>query len=475
MSEPDVKKLLREGIAAARAAQKKQTPSAPSTKKIIRRISVAKDNQKEHARQLLEQVTELDETNVPAWLWLSTVMDDLDDRSTCLNNVLVLDPDNRAAKAGLAWLNKQSAQAVPTRQISSHNGCPFCDHSLSPSDTTCPYCKLPLVMNCPACNTPMDVEWKHCTRCDFVMGNYRLGALYFMNLATAYQEHRRTHKAANALRIAKKIKPDQPDLYRQIGQVQAAMGQSSAAIASLQRAVELEPDQARPYLALGKVLQQEGRWRKAENIYRQAIKVVPKSAETYFALGDLFMQRNRLSQARNYLQKALQLDPQHGLAWARLGQVYELLQKRPAAIQAYQRAVDLLDPESFDAKQSQERLTILQPTLPAKLARGWGEFIRQITGPILIAALAALLDSGLRPWWVPWTGWLALSIAIVGTLMWVSATSLPQNPFICSLIGPRGLGKFERPVLAFLGAFFWLLAMGIILMPIGQSFPEPPS
>jgi hypothetical protein len=55
-------------------------------------------------RQLLEGILENDESNPDVWLWLSTVVDNNDDREICLENVLALTPDNEVAKKGLKAL-----------------------------------------------------------------------------------------------------------------------------------------------------------------------------------------------------------------------------------------------------------------------------------------------------------------------------------------------------------------------------------
>ena len=70
-------------------------------------VAAAKSGQRERARELLMRVVEQDERNAPAWLWLSGVVDGLDDREVCLENVLALDPDNAAARKGLAWVQQQ--------------------------------------------------------------------------------------------------------------------------------------------------------------------------------------------------------------------------------------------------------------------------------------------------------------------------------------------------------------------------------
>ncbi len=70
-------------------------------------IEAAKRGQKQHAQALLLQVVEADERNELAWLWLSAVIDSLDDKITALENVLAVNPHNQAAQKGLAALKSQ--------------------------------------------------------------------------------------------------------------------------------------------------------------------------------------------------------------------------------------------------------------------------------------------------------------------------------------------------------------------------------
>jgi tetratricopeptide (TPR) repeat protein len=79
----DVRKLLQSGIEAAKAGQR------------------------ERARALLLRAVEQDERQPAVWLWLSSVVDTLEDREVCLENVLALEPDNEAARKGLSWVRRQ--------------------------------------------------------------------------------------------------------------------------------------------------------------------------------------------------------------------------------------------------------------------------------------------------------------------------------------------------------------------------------
>ena len=84
------------------------SPNSPTVQERLREgIAAAKAGQRERARDLLMHVVEEDEENQAAWLWLSGVVDSLDDREVCLENVLELDPGNEAARKGLAWVRQQ--------------------------------------------------------------------------------------------------------------------------------------------------------------------------------------------------------------------------------------------------------------------------------------------------------------------------------------------------------------------------------
>ena len=117
------------------------------------------------ARELLQRVVDADENNVQGWLWLSGVVNTLEDREVCLANVLTLDPANEAARKGLAWVREQIAATpeiepesalphVEPDKVEDHitanfsDGefdspwlCVFCGQLTSEDDKRCPNCK----------------------------------------------------------------------------------------------------------------------------------------------------------------------------------------------------------------------------------------------------------------------------------------------------------------------------------------------
>lgn len=67
-------------------------------------IDAYKKGDKASARTLLDRILEVDEYNENAWLWMSASVDTPDEQRTCLENVLVINPNNEKARKGLKSL-----------------------------------------------------------------------------------------------------------------------------------------------------------------------------------------------------------------------------------------------------------------------------------------------------------------------------------------------------------------------------------
>jgi tetratricopeptide (TPR) repeat protein len=319
------------------------------------------------------------------------------------------------------------------------------------------------------------VEHPECPACGQSLGDFRDGPVYFAHLAAAYQEQQAPEKALAAWQAVEILQPDYPHLPLRLGELQAEVGRTEAAIDALQRAMLQPEDELPATLALGQIFQELRRWDEAKPLLQRLLANYPKAATAHFAMGWLLMEQGQLRAAFPYIQKTTQLNPQHGQAWLRLGQLQEQFKNPKQAARAYRQASLLLSHHSLDNLRAHQKLQVLEPGLPQMMRSNWGELLRQMTGPILICLLAALLDAGLRPWWIPLTGWVAILLSILGAFLWVSGSSLPQNPLMHQLLGPRGLASSElRFSATSLGLFCWLLALGLILLPLGRSFPEVP-
>ena len=71
-------------------------------------IEAARSHEKKRAQEILTHVIELDQYNEKAWLWLSSVVDSQSDKEVCLENALLINPDNTYAAMGLQHIRRQS-------------------------------------------------------------------------------------------------------------------------------------------------------------------------------------------------------------------------------------------------------------------------------------------------------------------------------------------------------------------------------
>ncbi|MCJ7551478.1 MAG: hypothetical protein MUQ30_17550, partial [Anaerolineae bacterium] len=74
-------------------------------------ISAAEAGEKAKAHKLFTDVVMRDEQNADAWLWLSRVVDNAEDREICYENILTQDPENTTARDGLTLLRQARAAA----------------------------------------------------------------------------------------------------------------------------------------------------------------------------------------------------------------------------------------------------------------------------------------------------------------------------------------------------------------------------
>ena len=143
MTEADgrLNSLLKEGIAAARVGEAAR------------------------ARACLLPVVQADGRNVQAWYWLSRVVEPLEEREICLENVLALDPGHAAVQAELSALRAQMSRtqvpALPSAEFipATAEECLVSNAAVEP--LPCPYCGAQAAVHasqCPACGRTISVR-----------------------------------------------------------------------------------------------------------------------------------------------------------------------------------------------------------------------------------------------------------------------------------------------------------------------------
>ncbi len=279
MSE-EIAQLLQKGIAAARAGNKAL------------------------ARRLLLEVTDRDERNEEAWLWLSGVVEDLEESKLCLQNVLTINPTNERARQGLAWVEQQLARRAPPpplpfeapppieEQIAATGllpevpaeeeevappenriPCPACGAMNFDFATECVKCNFPFAITCPACGDYVPTDTGLCPSCG--------AELPLPQKLTGVRE-----KEAQI-----------EDAYRQ-GLAYLEKGRYQEAKASLELAIERDPSHVEAIYSLGEACANLGLTEEARQYWEEVRMLQPDHPYAERALESLLSPAERRRQAR---------------------------------------------------------------------------------------------------------------------------------------------------------------------------------
>lgn len=82
------------------------TASTDRIERLLDAIDLIKLNQTQKARALLRSIIQEDSNFEDAWLWMSVVVDSLDQSIVCLDNVLRINPNNWQAAGALHRLRE---------------------------------------------------------------------------------------------------------------------------------------------------------------------------------------------------------------------------------------------------------------------------------------------------------------------------------------------------------------------------------
>lgn len=422
-------------------------------------IAAARGGRIQEARQALLRVTELDERNEHAWLWLSGVVESLEDRRVCLENVLAINPDNPYAQRGLHLLDQQAPPAPAAQDL-----CPRCQSPVPESGSACPCCGQVLIVACPGCGEYVQVEEISCPECGQLLGDFRDGARYHLALAKTYLEHQQYRLAQGAIARAEAEAPGDLQVLLSAAALHEEMGHTDMAIATYEMTIERHPGNATAYARLGTIYRQRAMATEARTMYELAAERAGDAPAILFELAQLYVEEDgTTTEALKLLEQAVLLDPAHAHAHLLLGDVYFGRGQVQKAVEQYERAGKLTSSGSHLGQEARRKLAKLRPSLPRQ-AQGWGTTLRLMTGLMVTPALAALVNARLVPWEISLAAWGALAVATMGACLWVCATDVPRNPAMCAVFGQKGVkGLGKQALVGLPGVLLWGAALGLIL------------
>jgi Flp pilus assembly protein TadD len=340
--ENHIAELLREGVAAAKAGHK------------------------EEARQALMQLVELDEHNEQGWLWLSGVVESVEEQRICLENVVAINPENAHALSGLRWLEQQELDDAPEPEK-----CPRCEGPIPSSGRACPHCGLPLIVPCPACGQYVEVEETACHSCGETLGDFHQGAHYHLTMAEAYLSQRRSEWAEEAIGRAEAEAADEWQVLERAAALHERLGLRNRAIAALEQAISLAPDNAALYARLGSLYRNNSMSAEARVQYEKARELAGADPDILRGLAEVYLDDESMkSEGTALLRKVLQKRPKDAQAHLLMADALMKEMHVDQALNHYSQAYQLASPESEVGREAHSRLAELQAFLEQQAHRG---------------------------------------------------------------------------------------------------------
>jgi tetratricopeptide (TPR) repeat protein len=113
------------------------------------------------AEKLFREATEQDPTNIEAWLGLASAVASPEEKRTCFERVLTLDPNNEEARDGLEWMARRVPLETTTVPDNHHVVLHCTNHPDTETLLRCNRCDKPICMRC-AVRTPVGYRCREC-------------------------------------------------------------------------------------------------------------------------------------------------------------------------------------------------------------------------------------------------------------------------------------------------------------------------
>lgn len=361
-------------------------------------IEAVQQGQRERARSLLTRLLRADQANPTYWLWMSSLVESPKERIFCLQNVLRLDPDNRAAKRGLVlagalapsedvqpsplkrrkWAVVESALPPQSRwqaffenrilRFLAFTGTGLLITGLlllgifgirSPrvglyaSLTVTP---IPSTPRPSATLLPTNTPWMHTATPTFtgptplwmmLAATYTPTPLYVNTphpISEAYRAGMRSFLRGDLdsmitfLEQAAAIEPEAADVHFYLAEANRLMGNLEKALAIYDRIITANPAFAPAYLGRARLLSTLNPHADVAADLEQAIRNDPALAEAYLERASFRLRQGEFLAALEDLETALEALPESPLVHLYKAQIYLALQENTQALEEAQQA-----------------------------------------------------------------------------------------------------------------------------------------
>ena len=353
-------------------------------------MEAIRQGQRPRARDLLARLLRADQSNAEYWLWMSSVVDSFKEQVYCLQSVLKLDADNRAARQGLVLLGavpadqtvtpvppvrrqwKVAVQEIPktrlwenlrvrivvytaatllvvgaiimgvmgvnTKRSASLAFIPTRTPGPSPTYTNTPTASnyTPIAPTRTPKSTGPPPLWT------LLKATYTPTPVY---IATAHQINEAYRVGQRALgrgqldlalenfEQAMQMEPDAADLPYFIGEIYRIQRDFETALSFYEKTIEIDPEFAPAYLGRARALLGLDPKTEVLQDLEDAIEIDPGYGEAYLELADYLLEHNEIETALEHLDTAAEILPGSPLMHLHRAQAYILLGEKEQALE----------------------------------------------------------------------------------------------------------------------------------------------
>jgi tetratricopeptide (TPR) repeat protein len=177
-----------------------------------------------------------------------------------------------------------------------------------------------------------------------VIGNDAGNADARLLLGSLLMEAGRGPEAIAQLNEAVKLRPHSAEAQNALGEAYNSVGDVKTARAPFERAVTIKPDYGVAQMNLGEVLLNSGETDAATTHLDRALKLLRRdddAAYAHYLRAKLYTAQGDVQKTAEHLQQAVDIRPGFPQAWSDLGEARKTLLDDPAALAAFNRAVEL--------------------------------------------------------------------------------------------------------------------------------------
>jgi len=156
---------------------------------------------------------------------------------------------------------------------------------------------------------------------------------------------------------------DKLNELRNLSDKLGATGNYAQAAEALRQAVEMWPDDPDLLASLAEAVYSDGRHDEAEHWFSTAIAADPDHFRALEGLALVAATKRRYPQAAAHLEHLLRLQPNSAQIWLRYGDVEHKLGEKSRALEAWERVISLRDADPAVRQSAERRLRYFQPPL----------------------------------------------------------------------------------------------------------------